>query len=314
MTYLLPDGTNRYKANLHCHSTLSDGRMTPEALKDAYIGEGYSIIAFTDHDRYYDHSDLCDDKFLAINSFEADISDWAVDSGSYRRCYHLNAYHKTQAKALSVPPVPPYRDIDAINEYIEKLKSMGFLVAYNHPYWSLQSLDDYRNLKGVFAMEIFNYSASIDGTDGDMIQAYTEMLRMGNRLYCTMTDDNHDAVPVGKPGNDSFGGFCVIFAKSLEYSEVIRALEQGSFYCSQGPAFEELTYEDGTVYVKCSPAKRIAFRTLGRRGETLFSEKEGFLTQASFKTQRDDVLVRVEITDETGKKANTNAYFLDTIK
>ena len=33
--YLLPEGGNFYKANLHCHTVLSDGAMTPEEVKAA---------------------------------------------------------------------------------------------------------------------------------------------------------------------------------------------------------------------------------------------------------------------------------------
>jgi len=39
--YLLPESGNFYKANLHCHSTLSDGNLTPEQLKKAYMDKGY---------------------------------------------------------------------------------------------------------------------------------------------------------------------------------------------------------------------------------------------------------------------------------
>ena len=33
--YLLPNQVNYYKANLHCHSTISDGKSTPEELVEA---------------------------------------------------------------------------------------------------------------------------------------------------------------------------------------------------------------------------------------------------------------------------------------
>ena len=48
---LLPEA-GYYKANLHCHTTLSDGEFTPEQIKAAYQEQGYSIVAFTDHRRY----------------------------------------------------------------------------------------------------------------------------------------------------------------------------------------------------------------------------------------------------------------------
>ena len=34
--YLLPENKKCYKANLHSHSTISDGKFTPEELKDLY--------------------------------------------------------------------------------------------------------------------------------------------------------------------------------------------------------------------------------------------------------------------------------------
>ena len=54
---LLPK-TGYYKANLHCHTTLSDGEFTPQQVKEAYMAQGYSIVAFTDHRRYVHHTEL----------------------------------------------------------------------------------------------------------------------------------------------------------------------------------------------------------------------------------------------------------------
>ena len=48
---LLTPGVNAYKANLHCHTTMSDGRLTPEEIKAHYQAHGYSIVAFTDHEK-----------------------------------------------------------------------------------------------------------------------------------------------------------------------------------------------------------------------------------------------------------------------
>ena len=39
-----------YKANLHCHTTVSDGHYSPEEVKEYYKAHGYSVIAFTDHE------------------------------------------------------------------------------------------------------------------------------------------------------------------------------------------------------------------------------------------------------------------------
>ena len=68
--YLLPRLGKFYKANMHTHTNLSDGKLTPEEVKEKYKAKGYSIVAFTDHDALVPHNDLTDQNFLAINGFE----------------------------------------------------------------------------------------------------------------------------------------------------------------------------------------------------------------------------------------------------
>ena len=34
---LIPEGGALYKANLHCHTTISDGKQTPEEVKETYL-------------------------------------------------------------------------------------------------------------------------------------------------------------------------------------------------------------------------------------------------------------------------------------
>lgn len=71
--YLLNPNGKQYKANLHCHSTISDGRLTIEQLKEEYMKRGYSIIAYTDHETYGYHEHLTDENFLALAGYEAGV-------------------------------------------------------------------------------------------------------------------------------------------------------------------------------------------------------------------------------------------------
>gem|GEM_PF-6882561 len=45
-----------YKAQLHCHTTRSDGALTPEKVVQEYSSLGYHILAITDHNRITDVS------------------------------------------------------------------------------------------------------------------------------------------------------------------------------------------------------------------------------------------------------------------
>lgn len=87
--YLLPESGNFYKANLHCHSTVSDGRLTPAELKDAYMAQGYSIIAYTDHDVMLAHDELTDENFLALHGYEMEIDEKKDASFKFRKTCHM---------------------------------------------------------------------------------------------------------------------------------------------------------------------------------------------------------------------------------
>ena len=61
---IFPKG-NFYKANLHCHTTVSDGRFSPEEIKKLYKEKGYNVVAFTDHRVRCPHLELQDEEFVA---------------------------------------------------------------------------------------------------------------------------------------------------------------------------------------------------------------------------------------------------------
>lgn len=312
--FLISKDKKQYISNLHCHTTLSDGRRTPEEIRDAYKAQGYSVVAFSDHDNYFDHSDFCTDDFVAINSFEADISDNVVKSSSFRRCYHLNAFNIKGDKHVDLPPTPDYRDKKAINEYVASLRQLGFIVMYNHPYWSMQTREDYIDLKGCDIVEVYNNSVFIEGGDNGQEHVYDEMLRKGQKLYCVMADDNHNEFPFGDVRCDSFGGKTVFIADSLSYESIMSAMISGSFYCTMRPEIYELTFENGNVHIECSDAARIAVSTAGRQTKCLHAKPGESVTQADFTVSEDDIYFRIEVLGHDGKRADTNAYFMADYK
>ena len=301
---------NTYKANLHCHTTISDGKLSPEEIKSIYQSKGYQIVAFTDHDTFITHNDLTDDTFLAINGFEVAINQTStIKHSSHLKTYHFNAL-ATRPHQQDVPslPVMAYDDIKEINAYIDRLNKTGFLVCYNHPWWSLQTFNDYAYLEGIFAMEIYNHNCQVeDGFCGYNPQVYDEMLRNNQRIFALSTDDNHNAHPVTSPYYDAFGGWVMISSLSLVYEDVISALTAGDFYATQGPDIYLIAIEDNHLIIECSPCKEIKVYTEGRKCYTLFGEN---LTKATFKLEEFTTYFRVNITDRNKNEANSNGYFL----
>ena len=94
--YLLPN-TPKYKANLHCHTTFSDGAFTPEEIKKIYKKRGYAVVAYTDHEYIVNHQELTDDSFIAITGYEYSLGEAPHDGFTHwldLKCCHLNLYAK----------------------------------------------------------------------------------------------------------------------------------------------------------------------------------------------------------------------------
>ncbi len=330
--YLLPETGNFYKANLHCHSTVSDGQLTAEEIKKIYYEKGYSVVAYTDHEVLISQSHLTDENFLALNGTEIRIEAPATGrkfgkvthlcliglepDNIIQPCWHRSKYPFGNAISYSdkvkfdetKPDWERVHSHDGITAIIKECRDNGFFVTYNHPNWSLESYPDYMGYEGMHAMEICNYNSICQGFDEHNPKEYDEMLKGGKRLYCIATDDNHN-----KPERpDSFGGFTMIKADKLEYRTITKALEEGNFYASEGPIINELWLEDKTVHIKCEPAVEIYMNSQYRYAKSV----KGFgypVTEASFELTGNEGYVRFTVVDKDGKRAYTNAYFIDEL-
>ena len=315
---LLPKSGNWYKANLHCHTVLSDGKWTKEQVKEEYRKKGYSIVAFTDHRHYGWHPELQDENFLPIAGFEADMDEPYRIPGDWNRCktYHLNFYDTNPAAhAGFTAPQPPqrYGDMYSLNAFIKELNEQRFLCCYNHPFWSLQNYEDYKDLRGLFAMEIYNHGCELDGLYGYAPQSYDEMLRTGMQLTCLATDDNHDRHPLGDPLNDSFGGWTVIRAQTLTYPDVMDALQKGAFYASTGPELKELFIQDNALHIRCSPVEKIYVITESRSCKMKLACPVETIDEAVFPLTGNEGYIRVDCRDAAGHHAYSNAYRLNVL-
>jgi len=334
---LLDENKNKYKANLHCHTNVSDGRHTPEEIKDIYKNHGYSIVAYTDHDILIPHDDLNDDSFLALHGYEMEFTGERRNDESHPTCHmcliqrdpdNLKQVCWHREKYVCIGNASKYKDQiqfdenepdferDHTPEVISKAMQLGrengFFVTYNHPTWSMENFNDYMSFHGMHAMEMCNYACSIDGYEEYNPRVYDDMLRGGERIYCIDADDNHNWSADDSPEFDSCGAFTVIFAEDLSYKSVMDSLFDGKFYASQGPEIFSLSYDEEKIYIKFSPAKRVYLSTNGRRLQWRYSTDTP-LTEAVFDIPRESTYFRITVEDYTGKHANTNAYFLDEI-
>ena len=337
--YLINPNQMWVKANLHCHSDNSDGSKTPNEIKEMYKAHGYQVVAFTDHEQFYDNSYLTDDTFVALTAAEYSFhrSDWKAVNETYREpgskttwrdveVVHLNmfkkhphdvynfgsSYNYLKTEKCKVPPqMDGYeRDlsVESINEVIKMANAEGTLVQFNHPDWSLNNEQLYLNLEGLWGFEILNYQTHLETGMSYCPLAYDQMLRVGHNVFCTMGDDNHNHIE--KDNYGSFGGFNYIGVNKLTYDEVFEALRVGNFYASSGPVIKSLYVEDGKIWVECSEATDIIFNGYNRTYRNYHGEN---LTVADFKIFGEEVYFRITVKDKYGNVAHTHAYFVKDV-
>jgi len=332
--YLLPENGQFYKANLHCHTTVSDGSKTPQEIKQMYKDHGYSVVAYTDHDVFAHHDYLSDDNFLALHGTEIQIDEKPIvqkPKPQYKTChlcfiaidpdtdkhpwkYQSRFYTPSTSELVGDTSFneneyshPRIYSHECINEIIKTARDSGFFVTYNHPSWSLQDSSDFMYYENLCAMEITNYSCIVGGFFDYNPRVYDEMLRDGKKLYCIAADDNHNI------SNDSFGGFTVIKADKLEYRSITEALAKGNFYASQGPIINALWYEDSHVHIECEKAKEIYYSTARTMGYAKRSVDADGVCSADFPVDPFDRYFRITVVDFDNNIANTNAYFVNDI-
>ena len=342
--YLIPESGRFYKGNLHMHTTVSDGHMTPEEVKAEYKKRGYSVLAFTDHEIIVKHHDLDDKDFLTITAAEFSCTESNPHGSKKAKTYHFNVFSKDPDKDLISIFTPsmvrrestkPYiteamlqydykktYSVECMNDMIARANAEGFLVQYNHPVWSLQDYSDWAGLRGLWAVEWQNTACTRLGMP-DTIRPIDDLLRQNERVFPTSTDDAHASAASLK---DCFGGWVMIKAAELEYGAIMTASEKGDFYSSQGPSIRDLFIEDGVVTIRTSPAARIFLSTERRFYKSVSAEIDP-LVEASFDLNKyiEDSAeakgasdwwpyFRITVTDAQGMNAQTRAYFLDELQ
>ena len=289
------------------------------------------MLAITDHEAPYDHSDLTTPDFLLLTGYEAYIRPTQnCKFNLFIPEIHLNLFarepHNTTficydphsckympkevaetRKKAGVCGPRPYNP-QYINQFIKTANENGYLVSYNHPCWSMEDESDILSYEGLFSLEIYNTSAmKLNGFENNM-SLFDKFQRRGKFIYCHGADDNHNVYPLDDPQSDSFGSWTIIMAKELTYEAVIAALEKGDFYASTGPEILELTLEKKQAHLKCSPASRIMMHLSPKKSVIIYNKDGSPVTEATFEIPDSAPFVYFSVLAEGGTEARTRAF------
>lgn len=286
MTFTNPFGApgQWFKANLHTHSTCSDGDVSPEVRAVQYRKAGYNVLAITDHRTVTILEGDSPEGLLLITSLEA-----------HPPCPGASLYHFV---CLDVPADFDYNAEMPAQDMIDSVRASGGEVIFAHPYWCGHSAEHIRCLDGLIGVEVYNATCTKIGK-GDSSVIWDYLLAGGTWLPAVAVDDVHR-------DRDIFMGWTMIKASELSREAVMDALRSGCYYASSGPTIEDFRLEGARVTLRCSPAREIHFMCRCSTGRCFYAEDGPPLTSAEAELTVSAGYVRAQVVDELGRRAWTN--------
>jgi len=283
-----------YKGNLHTHTTVSDGQLSPQETIQIYAEGDYDFLALTDHDAVCDYDGLDPHGMTLITGCEL-----AVGRGKLGQTLHV--------VALGLEATPQLSDGYDFPELVAAIAAQCQLCFVAHPFWSLNEAGNLLDLKGHVGVEVYNATCQNGCARGSSEMVWDILLAHGQRLWGFAVDDAHRS-------EDYCQGW--VWARSPNNRAIINALKKGHFYASNGPRIYDVAVEDEDVWVHCSPCRQIAvveatpgggFTTDRLAAQPSFEEIRlpHHLAQQPF---------RVEVIDDQGRKAWTNPIFPEEIE
>ena len=295
------------KGGLHCHTTRSDGKGSPEDVIAMHAQHGYDFLAITDHRIYNYKNYLPGSDVLIIPGTEIDRN---ITNHHNVHCFHTvwlgpekpeNPYEQDQTFPRGY--VQNQQEFQYLLDEAHRSKQMTF---YCHPQWSGTFAREFEQLQGIFAMELWNTGSVLEcGVDFNNGPIWDELLCQGKHIWGVAVDDGHSM-------DQHCRGWVHVNAEK-NVDDILRALREGAFYSSTGPEIYDFYIDDDKIaHVKCSPCASVKFYC--SRVTKLLSHADGSLITeiAMERPLRDDLFyLRVEVTDADGHVAWSNPIFLE---
>ena len=223
-----------YRANLHTHTTNSDGQCSPQGIIRSYADHGYDVIAFTDHRVTNDVASYDGEGMTLLSGIE--LHPVHPESGTLWHLLAIGVPHGFNGKP------------ETAEEAIAAVHAVGGVIFCAHPYWCGFDWDVVNTLQDIDGIEVYNTSTRYIGRAYDMVN-WDALLSHGRRLPALAVDDTHVAT------RDMFYGWTMILAENREPKTLVEALRRGDFYASQGPEIKRLSWKDGVFEAEFSPCE-----------------------------------------------------------
>lgn len=234
------------KGAVHCHSTVSDGLLSPEDVARFYEMRGYNFLAITDHN-----------KICAVKKFSG-IYQPGVEV-SRGKCKLGESYHIV---ALGVND-PTILDVEDAQLFIDRVNDMNGLTFIAHPYWSGLVHEDLVQLEGYIGIEVYNTGCDVEVAKGYSLTHWDNLLSSHRKIWGLAVDDSHTYF---FPTKDADGGWIWINVDDASPDKILKSMREGRFYATTAPKIVTLKYEPNHLQIKSSPISRLNIVTANGRG------------------------------------------------
>ena len=144
---VFPEEGQWFKGNLHMHTTLSDGRVSPSEAIERYRKNGYDFIAITDHrcpgitvepgeDGYFGAETVEAGNMLLLSGVEWDTGGANTDLPGDTSCAHILGIGMTSCPEQDIRPLQKNRH-PRPQEIIDTIRRDGGIAILAHPSWSV---------------------------------------------------------------------------------------------------------------------------------------------------------------------------------
>jgi len=296
-------GRDTYKGDLHLHSTLSDGRSSPEEVFDRLAACGFDFCCLTDHDRIgptQHHGDL-----LVLSGQEA-----SAETG--------------HVVVLSSPVV---RDEEwTTAEQLQEFRKSGGYTILSHP--KIREFTAEQGLTYTAERLLCELPGLFDG-----IEVYTHNVGSGHRAAIDRLDVVWSAMtlPWGAQASEEFrpvwafgSSDChhvdhitenvgiVAWADAPSPDALMASIAEGAFYvlADTRARFSDIAIEGDTLRACASDAIMLRVVKAGGRPAWAVTGRAEKPLEVRYTIRGDEGYVRVEALDTDGRAAYSNPIFV----
>lgn len=296
--------TNKYKGVIHCHSTNSDGHLSPTEVLNYYKGKGYHFASITEHIP----NNVSSTSTITENP---NVSGILFIKG-YEHGYAKPTEPSPHIVELNPRPLEEILNEDGLTLRQEDSQTeINTALAYNdngfiflgHPNQSIRKFhpSDCQKLTGYNAISVYNnfeyYEELVD-----------TVLSSGHDVLIVTEEDAHyydgrGTVTEGKVGIN-------VFADECTEEAILTSLRTGNYYSTTDSMDMTISIQGKNIIVSVGEASTIEF--ISRYG--VIKQTNTHALSATYEVDINDLYVRIKATsDEWSKKAYSNPIWIEKL-